>query len=77
MRYVRARIGELRRDLMCRIYSADALRALTQAVASIGGGEYAVTPLSELLWPKPEDNRTEEDVIEQIRKKLRGKGENE
>ncbi len=77
MRYVRARIGELRRDLVCRIYYADLLRAHTQAVADIGGGDFAVTPLSELLWSKTEDNRTEEDVIEQIRKKMRGKGENE
>lgn len=72
MRYVRARIGEYRRDLTCRLYYADALRTLTQAVAVIGGGEYAVTPLSEVLHPKPEDNRTEEDVIEHIRSKLRG-----
>lgn len=77
MRYVRARCGEFRRDLMCRFYYADVLRALTQTVAAIGGGDFAVTPLAELLYPKPEDNRTAEDIIEQIRGKLRGKGEKE
>lgn len=71
MRYLRARIGEFRRDLVCRIYYADVLRALTGTVAAIGGGEFAATPLAELLYPKPEDDRTEEDVIEHIRSKLR------
>lgn len=74
MRYVRARIGEYRRDLTCRLYYADVLRGLTQAVAAIGGGDFAIMSLSELLHPKPEDNRTEEDVIEHIRGKLRGTG---
>ena len=60
---------------MCRFYYADALRALTQTVAEIGGGDFAVTPLSDLLYPKPEDTRTADDIIEHIRKKLRGKGE--
>ena len=60
---------------MCRFYVADVLRALTQTVAAIGGGDFAVTPLSDLLYPKPEDNRTADDIIEQIRGKLRGKGE--
>lgn len=74
MRYVRARIGEFRRDLTCRIYYADVLRGLTQTVAAIGGGNFAITSLGELLHPKPEDDRTEEDVIEHIRSKLRGTG---
>lgn len=72
MRYVRARIGEFRRDLMCRIYYADVLRTLTQVTAAIGGGDFAVTPLADILYPKPVDNRTEEDVIAHIRAKLRG-----
>jgi hypothetical protein len=72
MRYVRARIGEFRRDLTCRIYYADMLRVLTEAVAKIGGGDFAITPLAEILYPKPVDNRTEEEVIAHIRSKLRG-----
>jgi hypothetical protein len=48
------------------------LRVLTEAVAKIGGGDFAVTPLAEILYPKPVDNRTEEDVIAHIRSKLRG-----
>lgn len=57
---------------MCRFYYADVLRALTQTVAAIGGGDFAVTPLSDLLYPKPEDTRTAEEVIAHIRSKLRG-----
>lgn len=72
MRYVRARIGEFRRNLMCRIYYADVLRGLAEAVAKIGGGDFAITPLAEILYPKPVDNRTEEEVIAHIRSKLRG-----
>lgn len=74
MRYVRARIGEYRRDLTCRIYYADVLRALTEVTARIGGGDFAVTPLEELLDPKPEDNRTAEEIIGHIREKLRKMG---
>lgn len=74
MRYARARIGEFRRDLVCRIYYADVLRALTQAVAAIGGGDFPITPLGELLFPRPEDNRTGDEVIEGIRRKLREMG---
>lgn len=74
MRYVRARIGEFRRDLTCRIYYADVLRALTQTTAAIGGGDFALTPLSDILFPKPEDNRTEEEIIGHIRGKLREMG---
>ena len=74
MRYVRARIGEFRRDLTCRIYYADVLRVLSQSAAVIGGADFALTPLADILFPKPEDNRTEEEVIEHIRGKLRGMG---
>lgn len=74
MRYVRARIGEFRRDLMCRIYYADVLRGLSQVAASLGGGEFTAVPLAELLYPKPEDSRTEEEIVEHIRGKLRGTG---
>ena len=74
MRYVRARIGEYRRDLMCRIYYADVLRTLTEITARIGGGDFAVTPLAELLYPKPEETRTAEEIIEHIRGKLREMG---
>lgn len=76
MRYVRARIGEFRRDLTCRIYYADVLRVLSQSAAVIGGADFALTPLADILFPKPEDNRTEEEVIEHIRGKLRGMGVN-
>lgn len=57
---------------MCRLYYADVLRTLTQVTAAIGGGGFAVTPLADILYPKPVDNRTEEDVIAHIRAKLRG-----
>lgn len=74
MRYVRARIGEFRRDLTCRIYYADVLRVLSQSAAVIGGADFALTPLTDILFPKPEDNRTEAEVIEHIREELRGMG---
>lgn len=47
---------------------------LTEVTARIGGGDFAVTPLEEILHPAPEDNRTEEEIIGHIRGKLREMG---
>ena len=53
-----------------KIYYAECLRIMTENTAKIGGGSYIQVKLHEILDSKPVDNRTADDIIEGIRKKL-------
>ena len=53
-----------------RNYYAECLRIMTENTAKIGGGSYIQIKLDDILNPKPADNRTAEDIIDGIRKKL-------
>lgn len=54
-----------------KIYYGECLRAISENTAKIGGGSYIEIKLHDLLNPKPEDNRTKEEIIEGIREKLK------
>ena len=71
MRYVMARYESIQRELTYRIYVSDALKQIAENTAKFGGGGYTKIRLAEILFPKPEDNRTHEEVVEHIRGKLR------
>lgn len=53
-----------------RIYYAECLRIITENTAKIGGGSVLQMKLQDILDPKPVDNRTTEEIVEGIRKKL-------
>lgn len=53
-----------------KIYYAECLRIMTENTAKMGGGSYIEAKLQDILDPKPVDNRTANDIIEGIRKKL-------
>ena len=53
-----------------KIYYAECLRAISENTAKLGGGSYIQAKLQDILDPKPVDNRTADDIIESIRKKL-------
>ena len=53
-----------------KIYYAECLRAISENTAKFGGGSYIQAKLQDILNPKPTDNRTANDIIEGIRKKL-------
>ena len=55
-----------------RIYCAECLRMITENTAkmSAGGGGYISVKLTDILNPKPADNRTSEEVISGIRDKI-------
>lgn len=71
MRYVMARYRESQRELAYRFYVTDALRSISQNTANFGGGLYIQARFADIIQPKPEDDRTSEEVIEHIRGKLR------
>jgi hypothetical protein len=54
-----------------KIYYAECLRIMTENTAKMGGGSYIQAKLQDILNPKPEDNRTADDIIEGIRNKLK------
>ena len=53
-----------------KIYYAECLRTISENTAKFGGGSYIQAKLQDILNPKPTDNRTADDIIEGIRKKL-------
>lgn len=54
-----------------KIYYGECLRTISENTAKFGGGSYIEIKLHDLLNPKPEDNRTKEEIIEGIREKLK------
>ena len=53
-----------------KIYYAECLRAISENTAKFGGGSYIQAKLKDILDPKPTDNRTADEIIDGIRKKL-------
>ena len=53
-----------------KIYYAECLRIITENTAKIGGGSYIQAKLQDIIDPKPVENRTADEIIEGIRKKL-------
>lgn len=53
-----------------KIYYAECLRVISENTAKFVGGSYIQAKLQDILNPKPADNRTSDDIIEGIRKKL-------
>lgn len=51
---------------------AECLRTITENTAKYAGGSYMQVKLADILEPKPQDNRSAEEIIEHIRAKLRG-----
>ena len=78
MRYATARFNQHQRDLAYRIYVTDCLRITTENTAKTvhaltdGKAEVHVMGMRffDVLENKPVDNRTADDIIDGIRKKL-------
>ena len=66
MRYAIARFQSQRRDLAYRIYVADCLRIISENTAKVGGGSYITAKFADIINPKPEDNRTGEEIAADI-----------
>lgn len=59
-------------------YFADAVMSISKNTAMLVNGEYVQTRLADLLEPPDNDNRSAEEIIEDISKKLEkiGGGDN-
>lgn len=69
MRYAMARFNQHQRDLAYRIYVTDCLRIIIENTAKMGGGSYITAKFSDIINPRPADNRTGEEIAADIIKR--------
>ena len=53
-----------------KIYYGECLRIMTENVAKIGGGSYVEAKLQDILYPKPVEKRSAEDIISGMKDKM-------
>ena len=53
-----------------KIYYAECLRIISENTAKFCGGGYVQVKLSDMLDPKPVDNRTADEIIKGIKDKI-------
>ena len=53
-----------------RVYTARALQILTEDMSHAFGGKSMAISYEEFINPKPVDNRSAEEIIEDIKKKM-------
>lgn len=53
-----------------RVYTAEALRIITENTAKYAGGGYMKQKYSDLVDPKPEEKRTGNEIIEMMKQKI-------
>ena len=53
-----------------RLYSANCLRMIAFNTARLSQGEYITKNLADIINPKPEDNRTGAEIVEDVINKL-------
>lgn len=75
LRYVAAHINQQERETAYRIYVTDCLRIISQSAAESakmagGEGKYITARFADFLHPKPEETRTGEEIIADLRRKL-------
>ena len=71
MRYAIARYQSQQRDLAYRIYVTDVLRITAKYTAELCKYDLDFERFADRIYPKPVDNRTDDDIIEGIRNKLK------
>ena len=72
MRYAMARFNHHQRDLAYRIYVTDCLRIISENTAKTRdcwGGSYINAKFTDIINPKPVDNRTGEVIAADIIKR--------
>ena len=71
MRYVMSRYKSYQRDMAYRFFVTDELYYLNNNVVNISGGSKIQTRFYEILYPPTKETRTADDIISNIKKKLR------
>jgi len=71
MRYVVSRYKEYQKDMAYRFFVTDELFYLNNNVVNISGGNKLQTRFYEILHPPKEETRTADDIINNIKSKLK------
>ena len=58
-------------ELAYKIYVTDTLKLIAENTAKIGQGSYIKARYYDIINPKPVDNRTEEEIVDHIKNKLK------
>ena len=53
-----------------RVYTAEALRIMTENTAKYAGGGYMKQKYSDMINPKPEETRTGQEIINMMKNKI-------
>ena len=69
MRYAITRYQSQQRDLAYRIYVSDCLRIISENTARMSNGSYVTAKFSDIINPKPVENRTGEEIAADIIKR--------
>lgn len=69
MRYAITRYQSQKRDLAYRIYVTNCLRIISENTARMSNGSYVTAKFSDIINPKPVDNRTGEEIAADIIKR--------
>lgn len=69
MRYASVRLEQLQRDRAYRIYVTDCLKVIGENTARFAGGSSLTKRYAEVIDPLPVDNRTGEEIAEDIIKR--------
>ena len=72
MSYAAARHNEYLKEELFRTYVTDALKILTGNTARFAGGDYLKIAYREAIHPKPEETRSADEIIANIKSKLGG-----
>lgn len=71
MRYVMAKAQQMSKDKAYRIYVTDGVKIITENTARFFGGRHFETRFIDVIEPKPEETRTADEIIENIRDKIK------
>nr|DAI29740.1 MAG TPA: hypothetical protein [Caudoviricetes sp.] len=55
-----------------KAYITDSLKIIAENIANIGGGKTMSARYTDIINPKPVDDRTADEIISSIKNKLKG-----
>lgn len=58
-------------ELAYKIYVTDTLKLIAENTAKFGQGSYIKARYYDIIHPKPVDNRTEKEIVNHIKNKLK------
>lgn len=69
-------LSQFNKEKSYQLYITECLRMITENTARFGGGSYMQLKYSELIEPKPQDNRTADEIIQGIKTKVNNLNKN-